>query len=137
MKVLDQPKTRWWSAVALAAFFLLFPGPQRSLFSGAPLASRAMPFFFALVVLAVFTAFFPPTRVARLRWIFALAALCIVKAALLPLLVDEGWRGEYWTSADWAMETKVMRRAQFLTERGIRPYRLDRLLDFNGPTFGL
>ncbi len=93
--------------------------------------------FFAVVILAAFTALFPPTRLARFRWIAAIAALCVAKLALSWFLIDEGWRGTYGTSADWAMQTRTMRQAEFMTEHGVRPYRIDRSIDFDGPTFGL
>jgi hypothetical protein len=69
--------------------------------------------------------------------LFAAGVLAVAKIAIAPLLVDEGWKGVYWTSADWKQTTQTLRRATFLTERGVRPYRLDRSIDYRPINFGL
>ena len=82
--------TWWWVALAAAVTFVVLPGPARSPFSGAPLSSRALVVFFSLVILAVFTAMYPPVRGVRARWLVVLLLLVGAKMALATMLVETG-----------------------------------------------
>ena len=110
---------RWWLALAFEFACLLTPGPQRSLFSGAPLSSRAAALFLGVVILAVFSMFYPPTRRVRFRWLAALAVLVALKLALASMLIDTGWRAEYWTPVEWRESASILHQAQFVTRRDL------------------
>jgi hypothetical protein len=126
------PKLRWWFSLALGFSFLLLRGPQRSFFSGLPLSSRGTALFVAAVILAVFSMLYPPTRLVRLRWIAALALLIALKLALSTLLIDNAWRGEYWTPRVLTQPESALRKALFITADGVESYRIDASPELHG-----
>ncbi len=127
----------WWVALAAVAAFVVLPGPARSLFSGAPLSAPALVLFVALLILGVFTALYPPDAVVRTPWLVVLLLLVAAKVILAGMLVDTGWRGEYWTSADWTRDGTRLRPADFVTHGRIRPWRTDPRIDFDPGSFEL
>jgi len=132
---------RWrlWAALLLLAIFTALPGPWRSPFSGMPFSSKAYLIVAALLVIGLAIALFPPRLRIGTGWLIALVLLCVVKVGLFPLLRDEGWRGEYATAQ---IHMKPERHAGVLTPvpfywRGVRNFRMDRLLTFNDVNFAL
>ena len=132
---------RWrlWAAFLLLVLFTALPGPWRSPFSGIPFSSKAHLVVAALLVIGLAIALFPPRLRVGWRWLIALTVLCLLKAALFPLLRDEGWRGEYATAQ---IHREPERHAGVLTPepfywRGVRNFRVDRLLTFNDVSFAL
>ena len=128
-----------WAALLLLLLFTALPGPWRSAFGGIPFSSKAHLLVAALLVVGLAIALFPPRIRMGWRWLIALAFLCVVKAALVPLLRDEGWRGEYATAQ---IHREPERHADALTAvpfywRGVRKFRVDRLLTFNDVNFAL
>lgn len=129
---------RWWLAYFLFAVFLLLPGETRSPFSGITLSSRGILLCALTLVLAVFTAFFRPARPVRLLWSGLLLAAIIGKLLLAPALVQMGWRGEYSTAKkNQAGHFLHLERTYFQSRGVARPYRIDRIIDYEGVTFGL
>jgi hypothetical protein len=127
----------WFAAFAMMVAYVLLPGPSHYVFSGAPLASKGLLVFYGLITCGVLTLFYRPIRPARLRWIAALAAIVVTKIVLASFLISSGWRGYYWTSAQWTKTGRELRLASFLTDHRIRDYRLDRQLAFDSTSFGL
>jgi hypothetical protein len=132
---------RWtlWSAWTLAVLFTLLPGSWRSPFSGIPLSTKAHLTFAVLLVIALGMALFRPAHAVRARWLLALAVLCAAKTVIFPVLRTEGWRGEYWTAqivAPPRPEGTPLDRVHFF-RRGVRDFRIDRLLEFNDVSFAL
>lgn len=130
-------KARFWCTFAAALLFLLLPGPQRSFFSGAPLAAKAFVPLFFLVAAGSFAMLFPAVHRPKLRWLAVILVTVALKLLLVSAVIDEGWRATYLTSADWRKNTRSLRVVEFLTQRGFRPYRLDRAISFTTYTFGL
>lgn len=128
-------RIRWWMIVAAFVIFLVLPGPDHSPFSGAPLASKALPVFFAVILAGVFSLLYAPRRAPRWVWLVLLILLIAGKAALAPRLVPTGWRGTYWTPTEWTTHVTELRVASFVTNNRIRTYRIDRVLAFEGATF--
>jgi hypothetical protein len=132
---------RWrlWAALLLLVLFTALPGPWRSPFSGIPFSSKAHLIIAALLVVGLAIALFPPRLRLGWQWLIALTVLCLLKVALFPLLRDEGWRGEYATAQihrEPARHAGVLTRVPFYW-RGVRNFRVDRLLTFNDVSFAL
>src|SRR4051794_35989296 len=105
-------RTRWWLIVAAVLVFLILPGPDRPPFAGAPLASKALPLFFAVILGGVFGFLYAPRRAPRLLWLALLILLIGGKIAFAPRLVMAGWRGTYWTPTEWTAQASTLRVAE-------------------------
>lgn len=119
------PRLRWAFALTLAFAFVLSPGARRSFFSGMPLSSRATVLFLALLIVTVFSLLYRPTRMLRLHRLAILSILVAAKFWLAGFLVTDGWRAEYWTPVNWTTSASPLRKARFVTERGISESRTD------------
>src|ERR1700686_4021885 len=128
---------RWWVAYGLFVVFLLIPGPDRSLFSGMPLAVSAQVIFLLTLVAGVFSLLFPPHQTLRFRWL-ALFALAIgLKAVLMLPVIPAGWSGTYWNVARWFADETRLTRVDHVNLGGIRHDRLDPDIAFDKRTFAL
>jgi len=134
----ERARWTWWLSVVFTALYILLPGPLRSPFSGVPLSSKATALFVALLIVAIFTAMFRPHRAMRMLWPAALLLLLIAKLLLAPALVMSGWRGVYSTATRSGGAYLPM-KTQWFQNHGAasQAYRIDRVIDFDGVTFGL
>lgn len=135
--VLRWASLSWWATLALFTLFILLPGPDRTPFSGAPLASRAQLVAIGILVLAAFSALFPPSRAVRVRWLVVLLVLTASRIALAPYLIEAGWKGRYWFVNAWRDDADTLLPMRFYQQGEIRHHRVDRSLDLNGAQFAL
>ncbi len=128
---------RWWIAYGLFIAYMFLPGPDRSPFSGIPMALKTQALFFGMVLIGLFSLFFPPTQLARRRWLAILGGAVIVKLVLMMAVVDVGWKGEYWSIKTWRRAETTLVRMPFSQRHGVRPGRLDPAIDFTAKSFAL
>jgi len=127
----------WWTAYALFLAFVMLPGPDRTPFSGLPMATRTQAVFLLSLVLAAFCIFFPPRRRVRTGWLLALAAAAALKLLLAPMVVETGWKGRYWWVKTWRERETRLTLQRFYEHGAVRHYRVDPYIDWNRATFGL
>lgn len=127
----------WWLAFALFLTFLLLPGPDRTPFSGLPMATQTQALFLLALVVGTFCAFFPPRRRVRVGWLLVLVAASALKLVLAPMVQETGWKSTYWWVKTWRVaETRLT--PQLFYEQGVlRDSRIDRQIDYNRASFGL
>lgn len=130
-------KVSWWLALLLFLAYVLLPGPDRTPFSGTPMATKTQIVFFAVLGLATFCWFFHPRRRTRPVWLAILAIAIAVKVVLAPMVIEPGWKGRYWWVQTWSNDENDLRLQRFYQHHSERWYRLDRDLRFKGATFGL
>lgn len=127
----------WWAVYLLVLLFLALPGPDRTPFSGLPMATKTQLVFYPLLMLGLFCVFFRPRRNPRLIWLGALALLLGVKVVLAGFLVETGWKGRYSFVPVWNKAEKTLEPMRFYQSQRIRDYRVDRAIAFDGANFGL
>jgi hypothetical protein len=137
----SSPRERWriWAALLLLSLFTALPGPSRSPFSGIPFSMKAHVTVSLLLLAGVVFALFPTRRRITWKWLIVLIVLCGAKAAISTALVDEGWRGQYWTAQIHSMPQRhagPLAPVRFY-RRGVRDFRVDRDLRFNDINFAL
>jgi len=130
-------RIRFWLAICGVLLYVLLPGPERSPFSGTPLASKAWLVFFAIILVGLFSALYHPRKLVRWRWLVLLSIFVAAKLVLAPYLIHFGWRGFYETALEWRATETRLRPTSFLTDGRIRPYRIDPVLAFDGASFAL
>lgn len=128
----------WFAALVLAILLFGVVGPWHSPWSGVPLSSRATVIFLTLLIVAIFTALFPPRRPARIVWAAAILAAVVAKLILAHALVTAGWKGTYWTAFRVRPDQYVPITGWFQNQ-GVAAddYRIDRQIAFDINTFGL
>lgn len=126
----------WWLTLGAFVVYLLLPGASRSPFSGIPFSSKAHLIVGSVLILSMLTLLFPPLQ--RMRWtsVWLLFAACLLKTLLFPLMIAQGWQASYWTAQVTSPPSKILHRVQFHL-RGVRDYRIDRQIAFEGVNFGL
>jgi accessory gene regulator protein AgrB len=127
----------WWTAYALFLAYVLLPGPDRTPFSGLPMATKTQALFFPLVVLGVFCLFFRPRNRVRPVWLIVLGLAVALKLILAPMVVETGWKGRYWWVKTWTDAENNLTLQRFYQHQEKRWYRVDRQLSFNRDTFNL
>ncbi|HUR83554.1 MAG TPA: glycosyltransferase [Thermoanaerobaculia bacterium] len=127
----------WWLAFALFVAFLVLPGPDRTPFSGLPMALKTQALFFPLLVLALFCLLFPPRRRVPAGWLLVLAVLAVLKLVLAPMTFEAGWKGRYWWVKTWRAAESHLTLQRFYQDQETRFYRIDRNLAFTRALFGL
>jgi hypothetical protein len=128
----------WWLAYALFVAFVLLPGPDRTPFSGLPMATKTQAVFFPLVVLGLFCVFFRPRHRVRAVWLLLIGATVVLKLVFAPMLVDQGWKGRYWWVTSWVdSPNHDLRLQRFYQHQTKRWYRIERDLLLNRASFNL
>jgi Dolichyl-phosphate-mannose-protein mannosyltransferase len=120
--------------LSLLAFltFLLVPGAPDSVFSGVPLTEIALAGFLIACVAIALVALFEPTRRPAWTWALILLTLATIKVALAQGTVPGGWRGVYELIDD-----PPTGPISFMAGTSTRPFRIDRRIEFDGPSFNL
>jgi hypothetical protein len=141
MTVLSRPSKgialSWWTAYALFLLFVLLPGPDRTPFSGLPMATKTQALFFPVVLLGVFCLFFRPRQRVRPLWLMVIGVAVVLKLVLAPMVVESGWKGRYWWVKTWTDTENAITLQRFYQHHEKRWYRVDRQLEFNRATFAL
>src|SRR5262245_31285829 len=112
--------------------FLLTPGAPDSEFAGMPVTGPALLYFLASGVALIFLAMFDPFRRIGLGWTIALVGLIVVKGVSAPWTFPQGWRAAYEV-----IDQRGTVPISFIDGPSARPVRIDRRVDFNGPSFNL
>lgn len=127
----------WWLAFALFLTFLVLPGPDRTPFSGLPMATQTQAVFLLLLVVGTFCAFFPPRRRVAVGWLLALVAAAALKLVLAPMVQETGWKSTYWWVKTWRAHETRLTPQRFYQHATLRDYRVDRNIAYNRASFGL
>jgi hypothetical protein len=122
------------ACLSLLAFliFLLVPGAPDSVFSGVPLTEIALAGFLSACVAFALIALFQPTRRPGWTWSLILLTLAVTKVVLAQGTVPSGWRGVYEL-----IDNPPTGPISFMAGTSSRPFRIDRRIDFDGPSFNL
>ena len=122
------------ASLSLLAFltFLLVPGAPDSAFSGVPLTEIALAGFLSACVAFALIALFPPTRRPGWTWALILLTLAATKVVLAQGTVPGGWHGVYEL-----IDNPPTGPISFMAGTSSRPFRIDRRIEFDGPSFNL